>query len=266
MMLELGYRNAILLAWDLDATTERQWELGPFSSGDGLRGIVGWTVASEEGGVPPAVARTFARTMTRYGRVTFPCSTIEVQSEDKQDVEECWRLVRAKGDDHALFAREAGTGGSSSRKGRGLFSIGRGLGGGKTAVISLLSTLQEETVAGLLFEDPYYQWWNASQFALMSQPTKSLPARPWSFVGELFREGWGGVAAAAEAGGAVDAVMRSGVDGDVCGLVFANVEVRRAFEALLEAAAAEHGLMVRTVSYADFGQLLSEGLGGSHSD
>lgn len=83
-MLELGYRNAILLAWDVDASKERQWELGPFSSSDGLRVIAGWTVASEEGGVPPAVARTFARAMTRYGRVTFPCSTIEVHSEDKQ--------------------------------------------------------------------------------------------------------------------------------------------------------------------------------------
>lgn len=60
--------------------------------------------------------------------------------------------------------------------------------------------------------------------------------------------------------------MRSGVDGDVCGIVFANAEVRRAFEGLLEAAAAEHGLMVRTVSYADFGQLLSEALGGRPSD
>lgn len=78
-------------------------------------------------------------------------------------------------------------------------------------------------------------------------------------------EGWGGVAAAAEAEGAVEAVMRSGVDGDVCGLVFANAEVRRAFEGLLEAAAVEYGLMVRTVSYADFGQLLSEALGGRSS-
>lgn len=265
-MLELGYRNAILLAWDVDATTERQWELGPFSSGDGLRVMAGWTVASEEGGVPPAVARTFARAMTRYGRVTFPCSTIEVHSEDKQDVEAWWRRVRAKGDDHALFAREAGTGGASSRSWHRLFSMGGGLGGRKPAMVSLLSTLQEETVAELLFEDPYYQWWNASQFALVSRPTKSLPARPWRFVEELFEEGWSGVAAAAEAEGAVEAVMRSGVDGDVCGLVFANGAVRRAFEELLEAAAAEHGLVVRTVSYADFGQLLSEALGGRPSD
>jgi hypothetical protein len=153
-------------------------------------------------------------------------------------VEVGWRQVRAKGDDHAWFAHEAGKGGGWD----------------------LLSTLQEETVAELLFEDPYYQWWNATQFALVSRPPEKLPARPWRFVGELFEKGWAGVAAAAAAGGAVEAVMRSGVDGDVCGLVFANAEVRRAFEGLLEAAAAEDGLVVRTVSYTDFGQLLSEAL------
>jgi hypothetical protein len=256
-MLELEYRNAILLTWEVDAATQGQWALGSFPSGDGLGVIAGWTVASEEGGVPPPVARTFARAMTRYGRVTFPCSTIEAPSGDKQDVEACWRQVRAKGDDHALFAQEAGTGGGSGGWNR-IFSVGRGLGGGKTAVVSLLSTLQEETVAELLFEDPYYQWWNASQFALVSRPAEKLPARPWRFVGELFGEEWAGIAAAAGAGGAVEAVMRSGVDGDVCGLVFANAEVRRAFEGLLEAAAEEDGLVVRTVSCADFGQLLSE--------
>jgi hypothetical protein len=265
-MLEFGYRNAILLVWDVDATTERQWELGPFSSSDGLRVMAGWTVVSEEGGVPPAVARTFARAMTRYGRVTFPCSTIDVHSEDKQDVEALWRQVQAKGDDHAWFAREGGTGGGSSRSWHRLFSSGGGLGRGKAAVVSLLSTLQEETVAELLFEDPYYQWWNASQVALVSRATKSLPATPWRFIGELFEEGWGRVAAAAEAEGAVEAVMRSGVDGDVCGLVFANGKVRRAFERLLEAAAAELGLVVRTVSYTDFGQLLSDALGGRPGD
>jgi hypothetical protein len=156
-----------------------------------------------------------------------------------------------------LFAQEAGKGGGSGGWDR-LFSVRGGLGGGKTAVVSLLSTLQEKTVAELLFEDPYYQWWNTSQFALVSRPPEKLPARPWRFVAELFEEGWAGVAAAAAAGGAVEAVMRSGVDGDVCGLVFGNAEVRREFEGLLEAAAAENGLVVRTVSYADFGQLLAE--------
>src|SRR5262245_14104239 len=144
-MLELGYRNAILLTWDGDAATRGQWELGPFPSGDGLGVMAGWTVASEEGGVPPAVARTFARAMTRYGRVTFPCSTIEAPSGDKQDAEACWRQVRAEGDDHALFAQGVGKGGGSGGWDR-LFSFGGALGGGKTAVVSLLSTLQEETV------------------------------------------------------------------------------------------------------------------------
>jgi hypothetical protein len=57
--------------------------------------------------------------------------------------------------------------------------------------------------------------------------------------------------------------MRSGVDGDVCGFVFANSEVRQQLEKFLGTAAVENGLVVRTVPYADFGELLSESLGGN---
>jgi hypothetical protein len=252
--LELGHRNAILLTGDVDTATGGLWGLGSFASYDGLRVMAGWTIASEEGGVPPVVARTFARAMTRYGRVTFPCSTIDTHSEDKQGVDARWCQVRAKGDDNAFFAQ------AGERRSR--LSLGR-LGNRKTSGVSLLSTLQEETVSELLFEDPYYQWWNASQFALMSRRTDTLPIAAWRFVGELFEEAWADVAAAAEAKGMMEAVMRSGVDGDICGLVFANAEVRRTFEALLQGAAAEHGLVLRTVSFAEFGQLLSEALGGT---
>jgi len=265
-MLERGYRNAILLTSDVDAATGGHWELGPFPLSNGLGVMAGWTVASDEGGVPPAVAQAFARAMTRYGRVTFPCSTIDAPARDRRDGETRWRQVQAKGDNHALFAQEAaGEGGGSGAWDR-LFSVGRGLGAEKTAVVSLLSTLQEETVAELLFEDPHYQWWNASQLALVSRPPEKLPESPWRFVGKLFEDGWAAVAAAAAAATLVEVVMRSGVDGDVCGFVFANAEVRRVFEGLLEVAAAEDGLVVRTVSCADFAQLLSEALSGSAGD
>lgn len=121
-MLEPRYRNAILLTWDGDAATARQWELGPSPSGDGLGLMAGWTVPSEQGGVPPAVARTFARAMARRGRVTFPCSTIAAPSGEGGGAEACWRPVRAAGDDHALFAQEAGNFGA--RLGRLLSGLG----------------------------------------------------------------------------------------------------------------------------------------------
>jgi len=246
--LEVGHRNAIILTWDGQAAADRFWDLGPFPAGDGLGAMAGWTSASEDGGVPPVVARTFARAMTRHGRVTFPCSTIQPPAGHTRDVEAGWQQVRAGGDDHAWFTQEAGkTGGS----GRALL---------RKNVVPLVSTLQETIVAELLFEDPYFQWWNASQFALVSRPPEKPPVQPWRFAVGLLEEGWAGVAAAAAAEGAADVVMRSGVDGDVCGLAFANGEVRRAFEVLLEAAAAENGIGVRTMSYREFQQSLSDAL------
>ena len=56
----------------------------------------------------------------------------------------------------------------------------------------------------------------------------------------------------------VEIIMRSGLDGDVCGLAFRSVPVRREFEEILHTVAADRGLAVRTVSNAAFGQILSE--------
>jgi hypothetical protein len=61
-------------------------------------------------------------------------------------------------------------------------------------------------------------------------------------------------------------IMRSGVDGDVCGMAFRSSPTRSEFEGMLGAAAAEFGLVVRTVPNPAFGQILSEALSSSSRD
>jgi hypothetical protein len=232
-MLDGAYRSAILLT---DGPGERHWQLGAFPAGDGLGVMVGWTVESPEGGVPTSVARVLARAMARYGRITFPCSVGPLGDGDS------WRM---RGED-AVARRAIATQGVWRRL----------LSGGASTTIPLLSTRREDAALDL-FEDPYFQWWNASQFALVSRPPEVPPPLVSPLPSELFEENWPNAIALLQAAG-VDIIMRSGVDGDVCGLAFRSSSIRSEFEGMLDAAAAECGLVVRTVSNAAFGQILSE--------
>jgi hypothetical protein len=127
--------------------------------------------------------------------------------------------------------------------------------------IPLLSTRREDAALAL-FDDPYFHWWNASQFALVSRPPEAPPRLASPLPSELFEENWSDAIARLQPAG-VEMIMRSGVDGDVCGMVFLSRSIRTEFEGMLGAAAAEFGLVVRTVSYAAFGDLVSEALSSS---
>lgn len=232
-MSERAYISAILLT---DEPGERHWELGAFPTGDGLGVMVGWTVESPEGGVPASVAAVLVRAMARCGRITFPCSIKPSGDSDS------WQK---RGEDEV--ARLAIATQSSWR---------RLLSGVALTTIPLLSTRREDAARDL-FEDPYFQWWNASQFALVSRPLEVPPRLASPLPSELFEENWPEAIARLQAAG-VEMIMRSGVDGDVCAIAFRSSSIRSEFEGMLDTAAAEFGLVVRTVSNAAFGQILSE--------
>ncbi len=232
-MVERAYINAILLT---DEPGERHWQLGAFPAGDGLGMMVGWTVESPEGGVPASVATALVRAMARCGRIAFPSS---IRSSGDRD-----RWQKQGEDDVARLAIATQS------------PWGRLLPGGGLTTISLLSTRREEAALDL-FEDPYFQWWNASQFALVSQPAEMPPRLASPLPAELFEDNWSEAIAPLQAAG-IEMIMRSGVDGDVCGVAFRSRPTRNDFEAMLNTAAAECGLVVRTVSNAAFGQILSE--------
>lgn len=229
-MLERADRSAIVLT---DEPGERHWQLGTFPPGDGLGVMIGWTVESPEGGVPTTVARALVRAMARCGRITFPCSAGPLGQGDS------WRL---RGED-AVARPAVATQGTCRR----LLTWG-------ASTIPLLSTCRED-VALDLFEDPYFQWRNASQFALVSCRPEVPPPLVSPLPAELFEENWPD-AIARLAG--VEMIMRSGVDGDVCGVAFRSSSMRSDFEGMLDTAAAEFGVVVHTVSNTAFGQILSE--------
>ena len=234
-MLDGAYRSAILLT---DEPGERHWQLGTFPAGDGLGVMVGWTVESPEGGVPKSVASVLVRAMMRCGRITFPCS---IRPSGRGD---SWQ---EQGED-AVARLAIATQGFWRRL----------LPGGALTKIPLLSTRGEDAALDL-FEDPYFQWWNASQFALVSCPPEVPPPLASLLSSELFEENWPDAIVPLQAAG-VEMIMRSGVDGDVCGVAFRSRSTRSQFDRVLETAAAEFGLGIRTVSNAAFGQILSEAL------
>ncbi len=114
-----------------------------------------------------------------------------------------------------------------------------------------------EDMAVQLFEDPYFQWWNASQFALISRPSEAPPPIASRLPAGLFEEDWADSLAALQTSG-VEMILRSGVDGDVCGIAFRSRAIRDDFETLLCTAARGLGLAVLPVSQSAFGQMLSE--------
>jgi hypothetical protein len=234
-MSDGAYRSAILLT---DDPGERHWGLGAFPTGDGLGVMVGWTVESPEGGVPTSVARVLVRAMARYGRITFPFSAGPAGDGDS------WRM---RGDD-AVARPAIATQGFWRRL----------LSGGSSTTIPLLSTRREDAALDL-FEDPFFQWWNASQFVLVSRPPEVPPPLASPLPSELFEENWPNAIPLLQAAG-VEIIIRSGVDGDVCGLAFLASSTRSEFEGMLDMAAAECGLIVHTVSNKAFGEILSEAL------
>ncbi len=166
---------------------ERYWQLGAFPAGDGLGVMAGWTLESPGGGVPAKVARVLAGAMARYGRITFPCSVGSLGSGDS------WQMqgedavsrpaIAARGAWRRLLSRVA------------------------PAKIPLLSTRREDAALHL-FEDPYFQWWNASQFALVSRPPEVPPPLVSPLPFELFEEIWPNAFALLRAAG-VEIIMRS---------------------------------------------------------
>ena len=234
-MLDAAYRGAILLT---DEPGERHWQLGAFPAGDGLGVKVGWTVESLDGEVPTRVAKALVRAMARCGRITFPCSSRPSGDGDS------WRT---RGEDSVARLAIATQG-----------FWRRLLPGGGLTRIPLLSTALEDAALDL-FDDPYFHWWNASQFALVSCPRQAPPPLVSPLPAELFAESWPDAIARLQPAG-VEMIMRSGVDGDVCGMAFRSSSMRSEFEGMLDVAAAEFGLLVRTVSNAAFGQILSEAL------
>jgi hypothetical protein len=236
-MLDAAYRNAIILT---DEPGERHWRLGVFPPGDGLGVMIGWTVESSEGAVPKSVASALVHAMARCGRITFPCS-IRLSGGDSWQPQGADAVARLAIASQSFWRRL--------------------LRGGALTKIPLLSTDREEAALGL-FEDPYFQWWNASQFALVSCPPQVPPPLTSPLPSELFEENWWEAMVPLKGAG-VKMIMRSGVDGDVCGLAFRSGLVRSQFEGALVSAAAEFGLVLRSVSNTAFGQISSEALNPS---
>jgi hypothetical protein len=174
-----------------------------------------------------------ARAFVRFGRVTFPCSTLKLT--DNRD----WHEFNG---DYVANPK-LGTTGHWADALTGLF---------RPAALPLLSTNREASVYAL-FDDPFYQWWNASQFALLSQPPESPPdlASESFSPSDLLGDQWAKTLAGFTRGG-VKAILRPGVDGDVIGLLCSSPEFRDEIEAKIQMAANECGLGFRLLPEAAF--------------
>ena len=222
--------EAILISDDAKGA---HWQLGNLPPRRGEFALIGWSVPAADEGVPAAVAAALARGLTRYGRVTFPCSALPIP--DSSD----WR---PQGEDHAASCG---------------FAAGRGLRAMLPARLTaprlpLLSTLRE-AAARALFDDAAYPWWLQGQFALISPPAAAPPKLAAGRVlpAGLLGEDWAScLTDLAEAG--FDALLRPGVDGDVVGLLSRSADGHRRLIETIRRAAGDFGLACHIVAEDDF--------------
>src|SRR3569833_1519772 len=116
----------------------RQWQLGSPSVALGSFALIGWTTDNVRGRVPGPVVAALSRTLSEYGRVTFPCSTVSASHA---------RTWQRQGDDFVVRYR------TRSFLGRILAHLSSG----SPADLILLSTVREGPLRQL-FDDPGYPW------------------------------------------------------------------------------------------------------------
>ena len=223
-MRSSGDGDELLLS--MDAAGE-WWQLGPLPPQRGAFLLVGWPATGDDGGVPPAIVDALARAFVRFGRVTFPSSKAAGTRASR------WT---AYGDDHIAAYASAGV---------------------PRALLTLRSTLRASAVREL-FDDAAHPWWYQGQFALLSRDATRLPdLRPYAaLLPTLLEPEWTeALPVLADAG--IDAIVRPGVDGDVCGIVCSSVETREAVEACLSRAASEAGMACRLLDEDAFAQAVA---------
>jgi hypothetical protein len=206
----------------------------------GAFALLGWSSDDPEGGVPERIVNVLARSLSAFGRVTFPCSTIFVSDAREWQMHGSefvarYRIHSALGRIASQFSRRA------------------------PVDLTLLSTLAEREVRRL-FNDPDYPWWNQGQFALISPPDVSPPEleKIAYDLTALFGLKWcEGLSSLGPVG--VVAILRPGVDGDVAGLICASWEMRDRFEGILSRHAHASSVPIQYVSESE----LMKGLASS---
>jgi hypothetical protein len=216
-----------------------QWQLGSPSSEPAAFTLIGWNADPCDGAVSERVVDVLARSLTAFGRVTFPCSTITPAGTPG------WQ--RMEGSDFIIRCRV-----------RSFFDRLAAQFSGRAPIdLTLLSTIAEPAVRRL-FDDSGFPWWLQSQFALLSahgavppdfDQIKFNPAmlfeRKWpEYLGMLHCLG-------------VQAIVLPGVDGDVAGLLFAANELRDRVETILSRCAQEFGMTLYRGSETEFAKALS---------
>lgn len=185
------------------------WQLGSLPPAQGHLVLVGWRGADNDagGGVPADIAQVLARGFTAVARVTFACSSAEI------DVTSDWTAWR----DRDAY-RGVETGGAMTR----LRSTLRGA----PRLLTLCST-RDAATAARLFDDGGFPWWLQGQVVVLSRqdgPPPDLTATLWH---ALLEDEWLDALMDVDDRN-VFGIVRPGVDGAVAGIFTSVPDVERA--------------------------------------
>lgn len=188
----------------------KHWQLGQFSPiRKGSVSLLGWESPTEtkDAGVPKEVATIFSRALASVACVTFLSTGNGVQLESGE------QLVRlGRGSFWELFFS---------------FVVGR-----SNNFLPLLSTRNPLKVFDL-FKNEDFPWWQQGQIALLSSIDMPVPKVDRKFFLSLLGEHWIKQVESPRIRN-LDAVMRPGVDGDIAGIIWLEMERQKSFFAALE--------------------------------
>jgi hypothetical protein len=220
-----------------DPSEPQLWQLGRPPQEFEAYDLIGWESDDIEGGVPISVINVFAKTLAKFGRITFACSNVSAPDipgwhEQGGDFVSSYRFRSALERIVAAFFARA------------------------PIDLVLLSTRSEKTIK-CIFDDAGYPWWGQSQFALLSDadaPAPDFASIAFDAATLLGREWPTNLSKLPHLG--VQAILRPGVDGDVLGLLCTTRKVRDRFETILTCCAEQVGFSLDYVCERSLGEAM----------
>ncbi len=216
---------------------ETFWHLGQISKGGDSFVLLGWRTSPRpvDDGVPDAVGKILARTMSSVARVIFLSS-----GSPQTDAVNEWKV---SGDKTVCVLKE-----------QNLLKQVTAFLSGRSVQIALIATRATQQVEQAL-DDSMWSW--ETQLILLSETERALPKIDWQTLLSLYEDDWIPHASRLQRIG-VQCVVRPGVDGCVAGILFLTDDFHRTFLKILENQTRAAGFDWQVLSEADFASALAD--------
>ncbi len=211
-----------------DKPTDTCWQLGAELSKEKEVLLIGWTMVSEDGGVPNDIVSILSESLATIGRVSFPISLESTELgivKEKNLTSQPLHSSGMKGIMERLFT-------------------------GIPKYSFILSSSKPEVIEKT-FNAAYFSWEMQSTVATLSDSKKPVPTIDIKTLKNLVdNKSWIATSKAIQSD--IIGILKPGTDGSVAGLLFFSNETKAAFVRVIRSTASKYGIEVMLVEEEDF--------------